>query len=92
VQEIGGHDKAILSLFVSEGRVYTGSRDKTIQVWNAETHEKVATLYGHENDVVCLAVRDDRLYSGSVDKTIRVWDTKVRNIFAKLTYFRIKHV
>ena len=30
-----------------ENKLYSGSCDKTIRIWNTETHEEIAILRGH---------------------------------------------
>lgn len=58
-----------------DGRLTSGSRDKTIKVWNCSTWKCEATLLGHTSYVMALAVlQDGRLASGSWDKTIKVWN------------------
>ena len=58
---------------LGDGRLASGSMDKTVHVW-AATGECVATLKGHTSYVysVC-SLGDGRLASGSADKTVRVW-------------------
>ena len=50
----------------------SGSRDKTIRVWDvgAGTHEQ--TLVGHVRAVVALVACGQRLISSSTDKTVKV--------------------
>jgi WD40 repeat protein len=62
------------SLAVAEGRLFSGSYDGTIKVWDLNTLTEVGTLAGHTDGVLSLAVAEGRLYSGSYDKTIKVWD------------------
>ncbi|KZV60619.1 WD40 repeat-like protein [Peniophora sp. CONT] len=76
-----GHTGPVSSVvFSPDGtRVVSGSDDKTIRIWNAETGQAVGKPLeehaGHVNSVVfspdgaCIA-------SGSVDKTIRIWDAE----------------
>ena len=42
---------------VVEGRVYSGSSDNTIRVWDATTHAHLATLEGHTSK--CASVDDE---------------------------------
>ena len=57
-------------------RLFSGSYDNTIKVWNAATGACVQTLRGHAYAVrsVCLSADGSRLFSGSADSTIKVWD------------------
>jgi WD40 repeat protein len=58
----------------SDGRqIISGSYDKTIQVWNAETGDLVAgPLQGHTDVVICIVCSTDKMHivSSAQDKTI----------------------
>jgi WD40 repeat protein len=71
-----GHTDCVTSLAVlGDGRVVSGSDDKTLRVWNAATGECERTLDGHTDRVKSLAVLGDgRVVSGSDDDTLRVWN------------------
>ncbi len=55
----------------------SGSQDKTIQLWDVNTHTHYKTLTGHEGGVtaVVYAFYGSTLASGSEDGTIRLWNT-----------------
>lgn len=62
-------------------RLVSGSRDKTVRVWDVLGGTCVRVLGGHSNWVTCLAVVGggsgggyQRVVSGSRDKTVRVWE------------------
>jgi WD40 repeat protein len=64
-------------------RVVSGSRDKTIRVWDAETGAVVSGPFeGHSSAVISVAFSPDgkRIVSGSDDKTIRVWDAETGDV------------
>lgn len=54
----------------------TGSRDKTIRLWDAVSGQCLRTLSGHDNWVRALVFHPSGKYllSASDDKTLRVWD------------------
>jgi WD40 repeat protein len=57
----------------------SGSKDKTIRIWDARTGEEVMTpLEGHTGLVTSVGFSPDgtHIVSGSDDKTIRIWDAK----------------
>lgn len=78
-----GHQDLIRTLaFSPDGQtIASGSRDKTIILWNAETGQPLgAPLTGHSDWVHSVAFSPDgqTLASGSRDTTIRLWDVSTR--------------
>jgi len=76
-----GHTGSITCICYSPhgSHIVTGSRDKTIRIWDAETGAVVgAALKGHTWSVQSVAYSPDGRYitSGSSDKTIRIWDAE----------------
>jgi len=75
-----GHEDYVRSVaFSPDGKkIVSGSDDKTIRVWDAQTGIQIAEpLYGHESSVrsVTFSPNGDKIISGSLDKTIRIWNT-----------------
>lgn len=66
-----GHSGAVRALAASPLRVFSGSDDTTIKVWDSRTLQCLKTLEGHEDNVRVLAVGNKHVFSGSWDKTIR---------------------
>ena len=70
---LAGHTRLVEALAGWEGKLISGSWDKTIRVWDASTGGLDATLTGHQDGVSGLVVMGERLFSASRDGTIRVW-------------------
>ncbi|KIJ55996.1 hypothetical protein M422DRAFT_78458, partial [Sphaerobolus stellatus SS14] len=76
-----GHTDLVQSVaFSPDGKcIVSGSDNKTIQIWDAETGENVGEpLEGHTGGVVSVAFSPDgkHIVSGSYDKTIRIWNAE----------------
>ncbi|KAL6054563.1 SCF ubiquitin ligase complex subunit cdc4 [Balamuthia mandrillaris] len=89
---LSGHKGWILDLqSLSHGRLASGSRDKTIKIWNWKTGECLQTLKGHTNSVWTLRSLGpgwathpneparEMLSSGSYDSSIKIWDVTWRD-------------
>ena len=61
---------------VARDYLASGSRDKTIKVWDVKNSNCVITLHGHDNWVTDLCYHPSGRYLLSVsdDKSLRVWD------------------
>jgi len=57
-------------------RIVSGSGDKTVKVWDAQTGQEMFTIKGHSEGVSSVSFSPDgkRIVSGSYDKTVKVWD------------------
>ncbi|OCH85338.1 hypothetical protein OBBRIDRAFT_321306 [Obba rivulosa] len=78
---IRGHDSSVFCVaFSPDGkRVISGSEDRTIRIWDAETGRTMTGPFnGHRDRVCSVACSPDgkRVVSGSSDKTIRIWDAE----------------
>lgn len=60
----------------SEGRIFTGSEDRTIRCWDVDTGECIRVIRSHSGAVTGLCMAgNDRIVSGSADRKLRVFDT-----------------
>ncbi|CAN1839811.1 Zinc finger CCCH domain-containing protein 48 [Linum perenne] len=68
-----GHTSAAVSLRFGAGRVFSGSMDGTIKVWDGSTFQCIETFKGHEDAVMSLLCFSNYLLSCSLDNKIKVW-------------------
>ncbi|KAF8028912.1 hypothetical protein BT93_E1556 [Corymbia citriodora subsp. variegata] len=68
-----GHTRGVVSLTIGRDRLYSGSIDRTIRVWDLHTLECVQELVGHTYVVMSLLCWDQYMISCSLDQTVRVW-------------------
>jgi WD40 repeat protein len=76
-----GHTDPVRSVaFSPDGkRIVSGSDDRTLRLWNANTGQPIGDpLQGHQDTVRSVAFSPDgkRIVSGSDDMTLRLWDAQ----------------
>ncbi|MDE5080739.1 MAG: protein kinase [Trichodesmium sp. St15_bin1_1] len=80
VLTLSGHFDSVNSVaFSPNGEMLaSGSRDKTIEIWDMKKGKRWFTLTGHGDSVssVAFSPNGEMLASGSRDKTIEIWDMK----------------
>jgi len=56
----------------------TGSKDKTVRLWDTRTPSGkcITSLGAHTGAILDLKLRGNRVVSGSMDKTVRMWDIR----------------
>ena len=71
-----GHDSYVTSVaFSPDGqRIVSGSADKAVKIWDANSGEELQTLTGHYVISVAFSPDGQRIVSGSIDGTLKIWD------------------
>jgi len=77
------HKGGITQLVVNEGKIISGSWDKTIRIWDMNTGTPIGEpLKVHTSRITQLVVNDGKIISGSKD-SIRIWDLKTGTEISK---------
>src|SRR5438067_10623165 len=81
------HDAPIVALaWAHDGSfLVSGSHDKTVCLWDAQTGKLLRRITGHDDAVFALALSSDskKLATGSRDKKVRLWDVATGKEFWK---------
>ena len=61
---------------MKNGHLISGSRDKTIRIWNLTTGATVQILEGHKDSIYSFQLTNDNnnLITCSLDETIKIWN------------------
>ncbi|XP_018406598.1 PREDICTED: kinesin-like protein KIF21A isoform X2 [Cyphomyrmex costatus] len=75
-----GHSKAVLTICVTSDLLFSGSKDRTVKVWDLETGIESSTLSGHPNNVVAVKYSAVHQLLFSVSAAyVKVWDLRSGN-------------
>lgn len=87
------HDGAVMSAasnnispmaFYGPKRIVTGSRDRTVRIWEYHTSTLERMLVGHQGAVNSVVCSSSWVVSGSDDKTVSIWDVNTGKLIHKL--------
>ncbi|KAG0147997.1 hypothetical protein CROQUDRAFT_670141 [Cronartium quercuum f. sp. fusiforme G11] len=84
-KSLKGHQDSVYCLQFDDQKLVTGSRDKTVKIWNIESGLCLKTLKGHTGSVLSVRFDEEILLSGSSDCKVLVWDLKTTQIITELT-------
>jgi F-box and WD-40 domain protein 1/11 len=84
-----GHMECVYTVQHTSRHLVSGSRDKTIRIWDLQTYRlKRDPLTGHDASVLCLQFDDrpehDIIVSGGSDSTVIIWKFSTGEQIAKL--------
>ncbi|KAI0156372.1 WD40 repeat-like protein [Xylariaceae sp. FL1272] len=84
-----GHRECIYSLQYNSAHLVSGSRDKTLRIWNLRTRRLARPpLTGHNGSVLCLQFDsdpdEDLIVSGSSDSDVILWKFSTGEILQRL--------
>lgn len=87
----GHNNECIYSIQYNEEYLVSGSRDRTLRIWNLATRRLVRKpLVGHIGSVLCLQFdsdpEEDIIVSGSSDSDVIVWKFSTGEIIQRLTH------
>jgi WD40 repeat protein len=78
VGKLEGHKGRVVALaYTPDGKLLaSGSKDKTLRIWNVAEKREHRLHEGHKGSVtaVCFSANGQRLLSGGDDNTVRLWD------------------
>lgn len=83
------HEECIYTLQYSGKYLVSGSRDRTLRIWNIDTQRLVrAPLRAHSGSVLCLQFdadpEEDLIVSGSSDATVVLWKFSTGQVIQRL--------
>lgn len=85
ITTLEGHTGKVTCLAViCTGKLYSGSDDSTIKVWNCSTNKLITTLDEHTDTILCFKIHFGKLYSASKDTTVNVWSCVDDSLIASL--------
>jgi len=88
VRTLTGHASSINSIaFSPDGQTFaSGSADKNIKIWKADSHLPICTFSGHLSliNAVAFSLDGRQLATGSWDYTIKLWDVETEELIDTL--------
>lgn len=75
-REYYGHSSAVLCLDSDADRVFSGSADSTVGVWDMRAKDPISMLKGHRLPITDVAFSNGLIYSCSMDGTVNIWDDR----------------
>ena len=85
-----GHEECVYTIQHTSQHLVSGSRDRTIRIWDLQTYRLVGVpLRGHDASVLCLQFdsrpEHDIIVSGGSDSYVIVWKFSTGEVLKKMT-------
>ncbi|KAI9675497.1 MAG: hypothetical protein M1829_003301 [Trizodia sp. TS-e1964] len=82
------HRECIYTIQYSALHLVSGSRDRTVRVWDLDRRRLIRTLVGHQASVLCLqfdeSPEEDVIISGSSDTAVIVWQFSTGQLIKRI--------
>ena len=69
-----GHKGLVNFISILGERMFTGSDDQTVIIWDIQTKRVLEYFKGHTGGVTCIAFANNDIFTGSYDHNIICWD------------------
>lgn len=79
-----GHSKAVKSLVLNNGKLYSAGSDAVIKEWDIEG-QKTVNEAKDKGEINSICIQENMIFSGSNDKTVKIWDSRSYKCIATLT-------
>jgi eukaryotic-like serine/threonine-protein kinase len=78
-----GHDDTIFGIARSNGKLVSGSRDRTVRLWDLSSGKEIRCIKGHLNSVndVAFDPSGQFIASASRDHTVKIWSIEDQAVF-----------
>jgi len=73
-----GHTNAVTCVtFSNDGRLLSGSADRTVRLWDVATRKELRRYEGHTDEILSVALSPNgrQAASGGKDQSVRIWDS-----------------
>ncbi|EFA85552.1 putative protein serine/threonine kinase [Heterostelium album PN500] len=87
ISTLSGHSDNLTALIISEDKkkLYSGSADGTLKIWNLETQSCIETnRAGHRKAITAICLTNDSYITASADQSIKIWDKSNNELKHKL--------
>ena len=83
----GGNHILVLEFSPDGTKLASGSKDKTVRLWDTNTNEELTILRKHTGwtNALAFSPKGKKLASGSTDKTVNIWNTETGELIVTLS-------